>query len=180
MADAGNNWANVTRRLSFAPACFIMADEVTKKLSGADICQACEDVAGLGTLDGCQRLGGLWRLYAKDNKARSELLVKGIVLCGIAVSVLDNNPFIANQSNDRPTVKITIGGVPHSYANSVIESSLKKMKGVELCSKIFDEKYRVNGELTSWKSGRRFAFVVKPQTPLPSFFQVGDFSYKIC
>lgn len=68
MAANAKDWTNVSRRLGFAPACFLMADEVTKKLTGADICQACEIVAGPGTMDGCQKLGGLWRLYAKIRK----------------------------------------------------------------------------------------------------------------
>ncbi|MCP3931563.1 MAG: hypothetical protein GY705_20960 [Bacteroidetes bacterium] len=165
------------RRLGFAPACFFYADEYTGRMSGIEICEACEDTTGVGMMEGCQKLGGLWRLYPKNNNARTKLLVKGIVLRDCAYSILDRNPFLVNQNNEAPTVKIKIGGCPHSIANSEIEKELKRINGLILVSKIFDQNYRrENGELTNWRSGRRFAFIVKPSSPLPSTFQVGNWS----
>ncbi len=183
MAKGGkgfNVWSegnDVSRRLSFAPACFIIADEFSKKLSGVEVCEACEVIAGDGSMEGCQKLGGLWRLYPKTVTARNILLVKGIVLRGMSISVMDRNPYLLNQQAEGPTVKITIGNCPHSIANSEIEKSLRKIDGLNLMSKIFDQNYRRdNGELTTWKSGRRFAYVSKPSSPLPPTFEVGSWS----
>ncbi len=165
----------VSRRLGFAPACFIYVDDFTKRMTGIEICEACEEVAGLSSMEGCQKLGGIWRLYPKNERARNSLIVKGVVLQGVAISVLDRNPYLLSGGSDKPTVKITIGNCPHSIANNEIEKGLKTLNGLELCSKIFDQCYRrENGELTSWKSGRRYAYIVKPDSPLPTEFKVGN------
>ena len=46
-----------------------------KDYSVAEICAAAERTAGFETVESAQRIGGLWRLYAKDNEARIKLLV---------------------------------------------------------------------------------------------------------
>ena len=46
-----------------------------KDYSVAEICAAAERTAGFETVEGAQRIVGLWRLYAKDNEARIKLLV---------------------------------------------------------------------------------------------------------
>ena len=58
----------------------------------AEICAAAERTAGFETVEGAQRIGGLWRLYAKDNDVRIKLLVSGIIQRGQYVQPHEKKP----------------------------------------------------------------------------------------
>ena len=66
----------------------------------AEICAAAERTAGFETVEGAQRIGGLWRLYARDNDARIKLLVSGIILNGHYVQPRDKNPFTVRYATE--------------------------------------------------------------------------------
>ena len=52
-----------------------------KEYTIADICAAAERTAGFETVDGAQRIGGLWTLYPRTAiLARMSLFTRGIVL----------------------------------------------------------------------------------------------------
>ena len=70
-----------------------------KDYSVAEICAAAERTAGFETVEGAQRIRGLWRLYVKDNEARITLLVSGIILRGHYVKPHEKNPFIVRDAN---------------------------------------------------------------------------------
>ena len=173
-----NQWAvgrNLARRLAMTPACFVF-DNVFGgvRVSGVQVCESCERVAGDGSMIGAQRLGGLWRLYPRTDQARRLLLINGIEIEGVSSAVMDKNPFLALNDSEKPTVKITIGNVPFSVSNVDIEKALKNVEGVKLCNNLFDECYRrEGGELTTWKTGRKYGYIETPNHSLPSFFQVG-------
>ena len=70
-----------------------------KDNSVAEICAAAERTAGFETVEGAQRIGGLWRLNAKDSEARIKLLVSGIILRGHYVQPREKNPFLVRDAN---------------------------------------------------------------------------------
>ncbi|KAL8610599.1 hypothetical protein ACOMHN_006318 [Nucella lapillus] len=54
----------------------------------AEICAAAEKTSGFDSIEGAQRIGGLWRLYPKTVDARVALLTCSIVLRGISIQPL--------------------------------------------------------------------------------------------
>ena len=104
---------------------------------------------------------------------------------GVALSVLERNPFITNPSagdpaGDRedgqpPSTKLIIGNIPLSFADSELIQAVKAM-GVTSLSKLVAERDRdSDGKLTHWKTGRRFIFIAVPPTPLPRSTTIGPF-----
>ena len=142
-------------------------------INGLDVCYALERASGKGTVDGVQRIGGLFRIYLKTEKAREDLLISGFNFNGCNVSLLGFNPFSAAADQDTPTTKIIIGGIPLSVAESEIEKALIE-KSVKLKSNIKLEHYRDHeGKLTSFKTGRRFVYSELPTLNLDPFLKIG-------
>ena len=50
-----------------------------KNVTVSEICQAAERTSGLESMDGAQRIRGLWRLYPKTEEARMTLASSGLV-----------------------------------------------------------------------------------------------------
>ena len=142
-------------------------------INGLDLCYALEKASGKGTVDGVQRIGGLFRIYLKTEKAREDLLISGFNFNNCNVSLLGLNPFSAAADQATPTTKIIIGGIPLSVAESEIEKALLE-KGVKLKSDIKLEHYRdQDGKLTSFKTGRRFLYSELPKLNLDPFLKIG-------
>lgn len=153
------------------PACFMFRDQVSRGTSGYRLSKACEASTGPDGIDGVQWLNGLVRVYLKSKKARDLLLMKGVTLNKIHIPVIGTNPNIVE--GDEETVKLIIGQIPLSLANSEIEKALAQLSDVKIKSKMFFEHYRDDdGKLTSYKSGRRFVYIVKPNNPLPKSIQI--------
>lgn len=153
------------------PACFLFADQVSKDTSGYRLSKACEESTGRDGIEGVQWLNGLVRIYPKSPQARNKLLMKGVTLNKVHIPVIGTNPNIVDGSEE--TVKLIIGKVPLSLANEEIEKALTQLPGVRIKSRLFYEHYRDDqGKLTSYKSGRRFAYVVKPANPLPKSLKI--------
>ena len=155
------------------------SDEHNYKVT--ELCRACEKAAGPQSMDGAQRIGGLWRLYPANMAARTSLLMSGIALRGLQVSLLDTNPFFikGGDGSEVKTTRVSISDIPLSYANSVIEETLLKL-GCKLMSVLKYECDRdERGKLTRWRNGRRFAYVELPKEPLTSEVKVGQFMAKI-
>lgn len=143
------------------PACFFSTDAVSAKVTGLQICRACETVTGDHGVEGCQPLRGVWRIYASSRKARDLLLTKGITIDRQHVAILGINPKIAESDNE--IVKLTIGAIPLSVANEEIIKALKTIPGMTILSNLEYETYRnEKGGATSFKTGRRFVFIDKP------------------
>lgn len=153
------------------PACFVFRDQVTKDTSGYRLSKACEESTGPNGIEGVQWLNGLIRIYTRSTEARNKLLMKGITLDKIHIPVIGTNPKIVEGPED--TVKLIVGQIPLSLANSEIEKALTDMSDVRIKSRMFYEHYRDDdGKLTSYKSGRRFLYIVKPANPLPKTVQI--------
>ena len=157
------------------PACFFFASHLNKGISGYEVCREIEKVVGVGKVIGAQFLHGLCRVYLATPDARTTLLMKGVTIGGTYISIIENNPHIVKGAGDRPAVKIIIGNLPLSISNDLIMSSLKQVPDISLRTHLFEEKYRdEKGGLTSFKTGRRFAYVNPPSKPLPKDFIVGE------
>ena len=155
-----------------------------KQFSTSEICAAAERVTGYNSLEGAQRIGGLWRIYPRQKEARLKLLTQGFALRGIQVSVKDKNPFVVRAPNsgdddgrdeNPPSTKLIIGNVPLSFSDTELLQSVKQL-GVTIFSRLISERDRdENGKLTHWKTGRRFVYIQVPDAPLPTNVNIGPF-----
>ena len=162
-------------QLNNVPACFFFASHINKNTSGYLVCKEIEKVVGVGNVVGAQFLHGLYRVYLKSMDARKTLLLKGVTINGVYIACIDQNPNLVKGAEEKPALKIIIGHLPLSVSNEEILTHLKRVEGVNLRTGLFDEKYRDdNGGLTSFKTGRRFAYSDPPEFPLPREFLVGD------
>ena len=90
-----------------------------KNVTVSEICQAAERTCGFESMDGAQRLRGLWRLYPKTEEARMKLLTDRLVLRGTTVMPCDTNPFLLRPAGNetqiqKPTTNLIIGDIPMS------------------------------------------------------------------
>ena len=139
--------------------------------NGLDLIYAIEDVCGRGKIEGAQRIGKLFRIYVKCEKAKDQLTIEGFTFKGRHVSFHTRNPFTINEEPD--TVKIIIGGVPLSVANSEFEKALIDLN-VDIISDLKFENYRDrDGKWTAYKTGRRFVYCKKPKLNLKPFIKIG-------
>ena len=145
-----------------------------------EMCRSCEQVAGPQTMEGAQRIGGLWRLYPRTTEARTALLVKGIDLRGVHVDVSDTNPFLVGSDGDEvQSTRLIVSDVPLSSSNKDIEDTLLKL-GCKLLSPLRYELERdEKGLLTQWKTGRRYVFIAVPASPLQRDIKIGIFNAKL-
>ena len=158
------------------PACFFFADAIDKSIGGYRVCKEIQKVIGTrGKVTGAQILNGLYRIYLSTNEARKILIAQGVTIGDTYVSVIEVNPRIVRGAEESPSVKVIIGNIPLSVSNDEIEEEFKKVEGVHLRSRLFFENYRDDeGGLSSFKTGRRFAYINSPVKPLPHRFQLGD------
>lgn len=159
------------------PACFFFANSVPKTINGFKVCKACELTTGTGGIEGAQKLYGLWRIYCTSTKARNLLITKGITIDDQFIPIIGVNPKVVKGGNDNPAVKLIIGNIAKSVSNDEIEKALKTLEGVKIRSKMYYEFYRdEEGNLSLFKSGRRFIYIDSPPKPLPTQLKVGDWT----
>ncbi|KAK7491563.1 hypothetical protein BaRGS_00017202, partial [Batillaria attramentaria] len=155
---------------------------LTKKpFTTAEICAALERKGGYNSMEGAQKIGGLWRLYARNNRVRQKLLIEGFVLRGVTITVKEKNPFLVSsvggESREVPATKLIISNVPLSVSDDEIKGAVMELPGVMMRSRIIAEKDRdEQGKLTHWKTGRRFMYVSVPQEPFPRTVQIAGFN----
>ena len=154
--------------------------ESTKEFTVCEICKTCEVVNGPQSMEGAQRIGGLWRLYPKTSDTRIKLLLSGIDLRGVHLSLQDINPFILGP--DRAEVQSTrllVNDVPLSFNNKDIETTLSKL-GCKMLSPIKYELQRdEHHQLTLWKTGRRYVYIAVPASPLQRDVKIGLYKAKL-
>ncbi len=164
-------------RYSGVPPVFVLDSSLLtsdgKAVSGLDLCIAAERVAGVGQIDGSQRIGKVWRIYPSSTHARQKLLIHGINFNSQAITLLSQNPkSVANPGV--PVTKLLISGLETSISNKDIEQQLLDMK-VKLCSSIKMAHYRYpDGSLSAFKSGKRFVYIELPESSLPLSIKIAD------
>ena len=163
----------------FLPVNSLPRTESNDFIGGLEICRAMESVVGHTKVDGSIRISGLWRLQVKDEKSRSLLLRMGLPIRGLNCTVLSKNPY---HFGDEDSVKLIIGNLPFSIAEDEIRKSLSSI-GVKIGSSLQWEHYREEKDpenpdkiqgLTSFKTGRRFAYIAKPTVPIPQRLKVAN------
>ncbi len=164
---------NVTE--SVAPL-FIKINDLPDKVTSAyQICQAASRVITAASIEGAQRQKNVWKLYIKNKKSRVALAIKqNIIISGKIVKIFDSDPnsFVANKTSD----KITIRGVPIGVPNVFIKDTVERM-GINFVSSVKDSYERdEHGELTSFKNGDRFAYILPPEAVIERNVSLGEYS----
>ena len=163
----------------FLPVKSLPKTESKDFIGGLEICRAMETVVGPNKVDGSIRISGLWRLQVNDEKSRSLLLRMGLPIRGLNCTVLSKNPY---HIGDEESVKLIVGNLPFSIAEDEIRKALISI-GVNVGSSLQWEHYREEKDpnnpekiqgLTSFKTGRRFAYIAKPNVPLPQRLKVAN------
>ena len=169
------------RRRDLPPAKSNAADPSGSPYSALDICLAAERTAGKETIYGAQDIKGLWRIYPLTQSARNSLLIDGISLRGHTVTLHDKNPFILKGGDGReiPATKLYISDIPLSCSDNDIETALVRIGCVMRSSLTLERMRDREGKLTRFVTGRRFAFINVPHTPLERFIKIGHFSAQL-
>ena len=145
-----------------------------------ELCRSCERVSGPQSMEGAQRIGGLWRLYPGNSQARLTLLLSGIELRGVHVALSDVNPFLLGANGQEvDTTRLTVSDIPLSYSNKDIEDTLKRLGCILLSNLKYEHERDEKGKLTRWKTGRRFVYIETPAVPLQRDVKIGIFSAKL-
>ena len=132
-------------------------------VDGLGLCLACELVTGPGTVVGAERNRGLWLIYLKSQSAKDALIIEGISYQQRTVTIHARDPFASRG----PSTKFTISGLRINSSDSEILDYLKTV-GVNFRSNIIDECYKdKKGNVTKFKTGRRFFFADLPKINLP-------------
>ena len=138
---------------------------------GNYICEAMADIISCELVDGAQLYNGTWRLQTKDYASRAALLTHGLDLLGHSVQCLSKCPYMVDGQE---THKLIIGNIPFSVPEDDIKKALTDL-GVKLGGEMHWECYRDRSKnQTSFKSGRRFIYIVHPKKPLPRSMNVGN------
>ena len=131
---------------------------------------------------GAQRINMLWLLYLKDDKSRTDLVMRGLKLDSVLVPVYAVNPFVNGTGNTQQTEKIIIQDLPLHVKNDEILNYLKKYKQVKPTSKLLFGKSwdKAKNNMTTFYTGSRHIFVESPVVPpLPKHFEVGNGTCKL-
>ena len=126
------------------------------------------------TIEGVQRIGGLWRLYITDPTARCKLLVQGINIRGRNIFIYEHNPFLRTAN----TVLLRVCDVPLSVHDCEIVNAVRHL-GAEIIGDCQKEKLRVNGKLVNCLTGNRRLEIKIPRDPLPRYAAINDFKAKL-
>lgn len=182
MADSDNN--NQQGR-ELTPAYVVVNDlkGVKDHVSLYDMCVGITKVVSQQDLDGCQQIGGLWKIYLKSVNSKVALVTQGIDVNGVNINVHEYNPFVNRaQKSENRNVRVNIKDLPISLPNDDVERLFLEF-GLELKS---DVKYGFirdsDGNLTTFKNGDRFAYVKKESIPtngLPRFYYFGIYKCRI-
>ncbi len=151
-----------------------------RALSVTELCRSVEKTCGQNSVDGAQFFGGLWRIYMTSDAARMDILLSGFDIRGIHVDPSDSNPFSIKAANGQevPTTKLTISDIPLFVKDEEICTALDKL-GIKLVGGLKLEYSRDEaGQLTRWKTGRRFTWIPVPAVPLKRNIRLGIYQAK--
>ena len=147
---------------NFVPPVFFKARDIIdfKTLTEYEVYSKVKDIVNTENVTGCQRIGGLWRVYVKSSECRIKLLTNKLTIRDQLINVYNENPFRSGAvSPEEKVVKITIKDIPLSKDNSCIETFLQS-KGIVLNKPIQYGKIRnpETKELTDCYSGDRILY----------------------
>ena len=163
---------------SFVPPVFFKGNDVLNylTLTEFEVYTCVKSVVGDENILGCQRIGGLWRLYLKTIENRVKLIASKLNIRGQLIGIYDENPFRAGlNSPDDKVIKITVKDYPLSKENDAIQSYLQT-QGLTLTKAILYGQIRNpdTKELTSCYSGDRIIYVKPFHKDLPRIVYIGN------
>ena len=174
-ASPANNLRSKSGRIM--PTVYIPSKNLPPDLKGPIykvgnyICESMTDIISRELVDGAQLYNGTWRLQTKDYASRAALLTHGLELLGHSVQCLSKCPYMVDGEE---THKLIIGNIPFSVPEDDIKKALTDL-GIKLGGEMHWECYRDRSKnQTSFKSGRRFIYIVHPKKPLPRSMNVGN------
>ena len=157
---------------------YAKVEMIHKECRTVDICRACEEVSGHGSIDGATRCNGLWRVLPFNETSRALLLTKDVFILGEKVRFIGENPFLnASGEGETKRTKLIVTGLPFSYSNEMVARNLT-IAGYNLSGNVLrwmKERDR-DGNLTDWRNGRRYVFAELPETTVDSKIQMGSFT----
>ncbi len=152
-----------------------------KALSVTELCRNIENTCGKNSVEGAQLFGGLWRVYLTKPEYRLNILLHGFDIRGVHVEPTDTNPYTIKGSDGQevPTTKLTISDVSLLAKEEDIVNVLKKAGINPIGGLRFEYSRDESGELTRWKTGRRFTWIPVPAVPLKRDLRIGIYSAKL-
>ena len=157
-------------------------EEKDKPYTVRELCGAAERVAGHGSIEGAQQIGGVWRIYPLRKEAKVKILTEGVTVRGTVVTPSSVNPFNitdGGSAGEINTTRVVIGNIPINCPTTTIEETIVAL-GIKLVSRVIEERDRDHeGKLTRWKTGRRFVYIEIPKDPLPKQIKIGIYRASI-
>ena len=167
--------------MNIAPV-FIKNEDLGRRMNEYEICSMVCKTIDPDDLFGCQRVGSLWRVYAKNDTAKSKLLTETVRDGDHDVPVYRENPFRTGATSpEEKLIRITVKELGVSTQDTTrLEQYLLK-EGVTIAKKIDFAKVRdpLTGQLSSWFTGDRVVFAKDMKHPLPRFAQIGTATCRI-
>ena len=155
---------------------FIKADLVPDDIDIVEMCEACEKVSGVGSIDGATIVNRLWRVLPFNEVARSTLLFSGIKIKGKKLDFEGRNPFLhPSGKGEAQTTRLFIEGLPWSYSQAAVARNLE-IAGFKLRSgmKWMKGRKKSTRRMTDFRDGRRSVYIDIPDTKIFKL-KMGDF-----
>ena len=168
---------------NFVPPVFFKAKDVLEylTLNEFEVYSSVRSAVGTENVIGCQRTGGLWRVYLKSMDDRIKLIASKLNLRGQLIGIYDDNPFRAGlNSPEDKVVKISVKDYSLSKDNNTIETFLQS-QGLQLTKPVQYAKIRnpETKELTDCYSGDRIMYVKPFQKDIPRVVYIGSTRVRI-
>jgi hypothetical protein len=166
--------------LSEVTPLFIKNSDLGNRMSEFGMCSLiAENIDDSGELIGCQRIGGLWRIYFKSDN--TSLLSRELKFNDRVIPVYKQNPFRTGAESPNDTfIRITVKDLPLSIHNRTLEEYLKK-EGVTMARTIEYARARdpATHQLTNWFNGDRVIHARAIAHNFPRNIQIGNFACRI-
>ena len=145
------------------------------------MCKAITEHLGAESVYGCQRIGGVWRLYLNSIEARTTLINEQLLIDSERYHVYNDNPFRAGINYpDQEVVKITIKDWALSKDAAPLSRYLES-QGVHPTTDFQQGKIRdpTSHKLSEWFNGDVIIYSRPLRTPLPRYAYVADKTIRI-
>ena len=116
------------------------------ELSSFEVCMSVANIIDESLIEGAQKVGGLWKIYLCDPKARAVLLSNGLSIRHRSINLYDENPYSMKRRYEGQTEKVTIQDLPLSIDNEDVYNLISSYPG---CKIIGDVKYS-RAKKSSW------------------------------
>ena len=149
---------------------FFKADLFGKKqISIFDICSAAEKTTGIGSIFGCQKVGGVHRLYPKTDLARAKLLSTGFELGGITIlpNAVSPSKTYTRNGIEIPTTRLSVSNIFLSVSDTDITNAVKSAGYTTVSPPSLVCARDASGKLSNFRTGTRSFIIEVPTKPLP-------------